>query len=102
MAFRGSRRPRTRALYTLAPEAGKSLVLTWPLVPCALMFALSLSAVDTAAVEQARALAQKIQAHHLTVRDMKGRFVQTYSSGLLGRTVVEQGTLAIKRPGRML
>ena len=47
------------------------------------------------------ALTQKIQERHQTLRDMKARFVQTYSSAMLGRKVVERGTLAIKRPGRM-
>jgi outer membrane lipoprotein carrier protein len=51
---------------------------------------------------RALALAQKIQAHHEGVRDLKARFVQTYTSGLLGREVVERGTVAIKRPDRML
>jgi outer membrane lipoprotein carrier protein len=50
----------------------------------------------------ALALAQKVQAHHERVKDLKARFVQTYASGLLGREVVERGTLAIKRPDRML
>lgn len=54
------------------------------------------------AAAHALALAQKIQAHHESVRDLKARFVQTYTSGLLGREVVERGTVAIKRPDRML
>lgn len=33
---------------------------------------------------------------------MTARFVQTYRSGILGREVVESGTVKIKRPGRML
>ena len=32
---------------------------------------------------------------------MKARFVQTYTSSMLGREVVERGTLALKPPGRM-
>jgi chaperone LolA len=51
---------------------------------------------------EALALAQKVQAHHERVKDLKARFVQTYASGLLGREVVERGTVAIKRPDRML
>ena len=35
------------------------------------------------------------------VNDLTASFVQTYRSGVLGREVVEHGTLAIKRPGRM-
>jgi outer membrane lipoprotein carrier protein len=36
-----------------------------------------------------------------TVQDLQGRFTQTYRSGVLGREVVEKGTVSIKRPGRM-
>jgi outer membrane lipoprotein carrier protein len=54
------------------------------------------------ATAEALALAQKVQAHHERVKDLKARFVQTYASGLLGREVVERGTVAIKRPDRML
>lgn len=54
------------------------------------------------AATNALALAQKIQAHHARVHDLTARFVQTYTSGLLGRDVVERGTVAIKRPDRML
>jgi outer membrane lipoprotein carrier protein len=50
---------------------------------------------------RALALAQQVQAHHATVKDMSASFVQTYTSGMLGREVVEQGTVAIKRPDRM-
>jgi outer membrane lipoprotein carrier protein len=46
-------------------------------------------------------LARRVEARHRTVRDMTARFVQTYRSGLVGRELVERGTLALKRPGRM-
>jgi outer membrane lipoprotein carrier protein len=55
-----------------------------------------------AAADEAVALTRRIQERHRKVLDMKARFIQTYASGLLGRTVVERGTLAIKRPDRML
>jgi outer membrane lipoprotein carrier protein len=60
------------------------------------------AATPSDAARNALALAQKVQAHHAQVRDMQARFVQTYSSGLLGREVVEQGSMSIKRPHRML
>ena len=47
------------------------------------------------------ALTRKIQEHHHALTDMKARFVQTYASAMLGRRVVERGTVAIKHPGRM-
>jgi len=45
---------------------------------------------------------RRLEAHNRSVRDLTARFTQTYRSGVLGRTLVERGTLAIKRPGRML
>ena len=46
-------------------------------------------------------LARRITARHRTVRDLTARFIQTYRSGLVGREIVESGTLSLKRPGRM-
>jgi len=51
--------------------------------------------------QDAVALARRIQQRHHDIRDMKARFVQTYASSMLGREVVERGTLALKPPGRM-
>jgi outer membrane lipoprotein carrier protein len=50
----------------------------------------------------AEALARQVEERHRGVSDMKARFVQTYRSGALGREVVEQGVLSLKKPGRML
>jgi outer membrane lipoprotein carrier protein len=76
------------------------------LVQVALLVALT-TVLGTPRVPHAEAssalrLAQRIQAHHSEVKDMQARFVQTYSSGLLGREVVERGSLMVKRPHRML
>jgi outer membrane lipoprotein carrier protein len=49
----------------------------------------------------AEELARRVEARHRTVRDLTARFVQTYRSGLVGREIVESGTLSLKRPGRM-
>jgi outer membrane lipoprotein carrier protein len=79
------------------------LMLRCRLVQVALM--LVLTALPASSAEEgarALALAKKVQAHHQTVKDLKARFVQTYVSGLLGREVVERGSVAIKRPDRML
>lgn len=51
--------------------------------------------------DEAAALARRIQERHHRIRDMKARFVQTYTSTMLGREIVERGTLALKPPGRM-
>lgn len=49
----------------------------------------------------AEALARRVDARARGVRDLTARFVQSYRSGILGREIVERGTLAIKKPGRM-
>jgi len=48
------------------------------------------------------ALVERIERRHSSVADLTARFTQTYRSGILGRELVERGTLSIKRPGRML
>jgi len=50
----------------------------------------------------AAAIARRVQERHHNIRDLKARFTQTYDSSLLGRQVVERGTLSLKRPDRML
>lgn len=50
----------------------------------------------------AEELVKRLETRNREVRDLTARFTQTYRSGALGRTLVERGTLAIKRPGRML
>ena len=51
--------------------------------------------------ETAEQLAGRIQARYDTIRDFEADFVQTYQGGLLRTKTTEQGTVAIKRPGRM-
>jgi outer membrane lipoprotein carrier protein len=46
-------------------------------------------------------LAGRIQARYDGIRDFEAEFVQTYQGGLLRTKTTEQGTVAIKRPGRM-
>jgi outer membrane lipoprotein carrier protein len=46
-------------------------------------------------------LVRRLERRNSQVRDLTARFTQTYRSGALGRTLVETGTLALKRPGRM-
>jgi outer membrane lipoprotein carrier protein len=59
-------------------------------------------AVALGAQDPATALARRVDARHKQVGDLTARFVQTYRSAALGRELVERGTLALKRPGRML
>jgi outer membrane lipoprotein carrier protein len=51
--------------------------------------------------ESPEQLAGRIQARYDTIRDFEADFVQSYQGGLLRTTTTEQGTVAIKRPGRM-
>lgn len=65
-----------------------------------LTVALALAAAEP--VSPAQAAARRIEQRQRTVVDLTARFVQTYRSGILGRQVVERGSVSIKRPGRML
>ncbi len=51
--------------------------------------------------ETAEQLAARVQARYDTIRDFEADFVQSYQGGLLRTKTTEQGTVAIKRPGRM-
>jgi outer membrane lipoprotein carrier protein len=51
--------------------------------------------------ETAEQLAGRIQARYDVIRDFEASFVQTYQGGLLRTKTTEQGTVAVKRPGRM-
>lgn len=68
----------------------------------ALAACLLLPLAPAGAEDAAVALARRVDARQLRVTDLTARFVQSYRSGALGRELVERGTLAIKRPGRML
>ena len=46
------------------------------------------------AAGSAEALARRVEERHRHVVDLTARFVQTYRSGLLGREIVERGTLS--------
>jgi outer membrane lipoprotein carrier protein len=70
-----------------------------------LVLTLALGAVTIAGrqagSETPEALAGRIQQRYDTIRDFEAAFVQTYQGGLLRTKTTEQGTVAIKRPGRM-
>jgi outer membrane lipoprotein carrier protein len=70
--------------------------------PLLLFFALAVAApVAQSGKETAEQFAGRIQARYDTIRDFEADFVQTYQGGLLRTKTTEQGTVAIKRPGRM-
>ncbi len=78
-------------------------------VPRAALLALAGCLAGAASLLQAQApttpaaaeIARKVQARYDTVADFEGRFTQTYEGGVLRTKTTEQGTLVIKRPGRM-
>jgi outer membrane lipoprotein carrier protein len=57
---------------------------------------------DPAPDKNPQDLARLVQERHGRVADLRATFVQRYRSGVLGREIVERGTLWLKRPGRML
>ena len=67
-----------------------------------LIGALAIASPSAQAVkESAEQLAARLQARYDTIRDFEADFTQTYQGGLLRTKTTEQGTVAIKRPGRM-
>jgi outer membrane lipoprotein carrier protein len=77
------------------------VIALYLLVVLALLGQASPAATPPPGAASAEDLARHIEARHRTVRDLTARFVQTYRSGLVGREIVESGTLSLKRPGRM-
>ena len=71
----------------------------------ALVLGLAIAASPLAARQAApgtpEQLAARIQQRYDTIRDFEASFVQTYQGGLLRTKTTEEGTVAIKRPGRM-
>jgi outer membrane lipoprotein carrier protein len=49
----------------------------------------------------ATALARKVQGFYESTRDLRARFVQTYTYASMGRRQVSKGTLEVKKPGKM-
>jgi outer membrane lipoprotein carrier protein len=45
--------------------------------------------------------ARRVEERHRKATDLTAHFTQSYRSGLIGREIVETGTLALKPPGRM-
>lgn len=54
-------------------------------------------AAESTAAEVARALQQKYDG----IRDFSANFVQSYTGGVLKKTLEERGKLVVKKPGRM-
>jgi outer membrane lipoprotein carrier protein len=71
------------------------------LVTAASLAATLLAAAPASPRAGAEDVARRVEERQRTVQDLQARFVQTYRSGVLGREIVESGTVSIKRPGRM-
>ena len=74
----------------------------FPFGPVLPLILAALLAAAPAADSPAEALARRIEQRHRGLSDLQARFTQRYRSGLIGREVVERGTVSLKPPGRML
>ena len=80
----------------IRPTAPRAVVLALTALAAGLV-SRPLEAQAPAAADVVR----KVQARYDAVADFEGRFTQTYEGGVLRTKTTEQGTLVIKRPGRM-
>ena len=72
------------------------------MLPIAASLALLVAAAPAGAPSvDATALARKVQGFYESTRDLRARFVQTYTYAALGRRQVSKGLLEVKKPGRM-
>src|SRR5512137_3111096 len=72
------------------------------MLPIAASLALLVAAAPAGApAADATALARKVQGFYETTRDLRARFVQTYTYAALGRKQVSKGALEVKKPGKM-
>jgi len=73
------------------------------MLPLAASLTLLLAAAPAGApaTPDATGLARRVQAFYESTRDLRARFVQTYTYAALGRRQVSKGTLEVKKPGRM-
>jgi outer membrane lipoprotein carrier protein len=74
--------------------------LTSFLTSC-LIVALSAITVLARQAPDLQTLASRIQQHYDAVRDLRADFTHGYEGGVLRKTTVEYGTVAIRKPGRM-
>jgi outer membrane lipoprotein carrier protein len=66
---------------------------------CLLLASLPLAGAQSA--PPAADLARDLQRHYEQVRDFSADFEHVYQGGVLGKKVVERGTLLVKKPGMM-
>ncbi len=66
-----------------------------------LVWGMGLAAPAFQAQDDPSSMAARIQARYDTIRDFRADFVQTYAGGALRKRTTEQGTMQVKKPGRM-
>jgi outer membrane lipoprotein carrier protein len=69
--------------------------------PFALVVTLAVLAQAAPPASNAEQFAARVQQRYDTIKDFEADFVQAYEGGVLRTKTTEQGTVAIKRPGRM-
>jgi len=62
---------------------------------------LAMTHVSARQAPDQQTLASRIQQHYETVRDFRANFTHGYEGGVLRKTTVEYGTVAVRKPGRM-
>ncbi len=90
--------PPAQAAAPVGAPAGTSAAAT-PATPQSPGVAPAAAAAPASA--EATALARRVQRFYESTRDLRARFVQTYTYAALGRRQVSKGTLEVKKPGRM-
>lgn len=66
-----------------------------------MLLALTLSGVQPATTPSADALAAALQHKYDAVRTLAGDFAQSYTGGILHKTITDRGKVWIEKPGRM-
>lgn len=81
---------------------GEASLYKRSMLPIAASLALLVAAVPAGTpAADAPALARKVQGFYESTRDLRARFVQTYTYAALGRKQVSKGALEVKKPGKM-
>lgn len=65
------------------------------------LLAASAAPAQSSGEREARALIERIEAHHRALPHFGARFEQRFSPRIFGRERIETGRLTVKRPGRM-
>lgn len=72
-----------------------------PLVTVVLTAVVAHASLRAQAAPTAEELAKRVETHYNTVKDFTADFTLASTSGLMPKPTVEQGSLKVKKPGRM-